>query len=145
MLKSQTGHILTDLSRRRFGLLRMSVVLSLALHLVSGEARAVPAVPNESLVYGEILEVDVIDSTSLDIRPKRKLWRLKLRLIKVDGIEGKNNFLRAAEDQTVEVYTADDTKRSAAVGQKVKGRISFRGDERSGRYWIVGTLETVPQ
>jgi hypothetical protein len=144
MLKSQIKRVLAALFCRRSGLLQVSAIVGLAIHLSSGHAEAVPAAPNESLIHGEIIEVEAIDSLTLDIRPSRKLLRLKLRLIKVDAVEGKSNFLRAAEGKTVEVYATDGTKQPAAVGKTVKGRVSFRGDERNGRYWIVGTLEIVP-
>jgi hypothetical protein len=145
MLKSQVKDVLTRLFGNRFGLLLGWVVVSLALYLSSGQARAVPAAPNESLVHGEIIEVEAIDSLTLDIRPKRTILRVKLRLIKVDAVEGRSNFLRPAEGKTIEVYTTEIATQFPTVGKTVKGRISFRGDERSGRYWIVGTLETVPQ
>ena len=104
--------------------------------------QAAPTAPNESLVHGEILEVDAIDSLTLDIRPQRTLFRVKLRLIKVDAVEDRSNFLPGAEGKTIETYA---TSPPPVVGKTVQGRISFRGDERSGRYWIIGSLEAVPR
>lgn len=127
--------------------MRPVVITSLAflvLWLTTKPVEAVPVAPNESLVQGEIVEVGAVDSLTLDIRPQRTLFRVKLRLTKVEAVDTKSNFLQGAEGKTIEVY-ATDMAVAPPVGKAVKGRISFRGDELSGRYWIVGPLETGPE
>jgi hypothetical protein len=108
------------------------------------QVQAVPAAPNESLVHAEVIEVTAIDSLTLGISPQRTLFRVKLRLIKVESVEGMRNFLQGAEDKTIEVYATDIAVPLKRVGKAIKSRISFRGDERSGRYWIVGAVEGAP-
>jgi hypothetical protein len=125
---------------------RLLPLISLAFFLpwVSlKQVQAVPAAPNQSLVHAEVIEATAIDSSTLGISPQRTLFRVKLRLIKVKPVEGLRNFLQGAEDKTIEVY-ATDALPVELVGKAIKSRIGFRGDERSGRYWIVGAVELAP-
>jgi hypothetical protein len=94
-----------------------------------------PAIPNEGLVIGEILELSLIDSSALGIRPAQMLARIRVRLISVQDVPSKSNFLTGKTGEVLEVY-ARDTVPAELVGRRIKGKIVFRGDERGGSYWI---------
>ena len=102
---------------------------------------AVPAIPNESLVTAEVVERDTVDSTTLKIEPKQPLYRWKLRIIKIETVHKKANFLAGHEGKSIEVLSKEAPSVSGLVGKTVKARVSFRGDERNGRYWLVGIPE----
>jgi hypothetical protein len=80
-------------------------IAALCLGIVAGASllHAVPAVPNESLVVGEVLEKNLIDSSALGIEPQQMLLHLKLHIIKVEDVEGTEDFLRGQEGKTIEV------------------------------------------
>ena len=104
-------------------------------------ALAVPALENESIVVAEVLERMIIDASALGIQPAQRLWRLRLRVVNVESVAGSENFLRGQEGKTIEVYS-NEVNAPAETAKRVKVRIRFQGDERVGRYWIVGTIET---
>lgn len=103
-------------------------------------ALAVPALENESIVVAEVLERMIIDASALEIQPAQKLWRLSLRVVNVKSVTGSENFLRGQEGKTIEVYS-NEVNAPAGTAMRVTVRIRFQGDERMGRYWIVGTVE----
>lgn len=100
---------------------------------------AVPVVPNESLVTAEVVEQDIVDSATLKIEPKQELYRWKLRLIKVEAVQNKANFLAGYEGKSIEALSKEAPPVSSLVGKTIKARVSFRGDEKNGRYWLVGS------
>ena len=102
---------------------------------------AVPALENESIVVGEVLEKIIVDSSTLGIQPRQKLWRVKLRIVSVDSVAGVDNVLRGQEGKIIEVYS-NEVNAPAGEDRRIKARISFHGDERVGRYWILGINET---
>jgi hypothetical protein len=114
-------------------------IAALCLWIVTGASllHAVPVVPNESLVVGEVLEKSLVDSSALGIEPQQTLLHLKLRIITVEGVEGKENFLQGQEGKTIEVY-AKELDSPVVATNSIEARITFRGDERMGRYWLVG-------
>jgi len=111
------------------------------LALVSASSlHAVPAAPNESLVVGEVLEKNLIDASVLGIEPQQPLLYWKLRIITVKDVQGSENFLRAQEGKTIEVYSKElDTP--VVPTQSIETRVTFRGDGRMGRYWMIGRPE----
>ena len=102
---------------------------------------AVSVLPNESLVTAEVLEQDIVDSTTLKIEPKQALYRWKLRLIKIEAVQRMANFLAGDEGRSIEALSKEAPSVSGLVGKTIKARVSFRGDEKNGRYWLVGFPE----
>jgi hypothetical protein len=142
----------TDLNTRNQSFLRLFKTLALFLSLITvaglitpraAQVQAVPAVPNESLVLAEVIEASVLDSLTLNIRPRQVLYRLRLRVLTVEAVEGMENFLYGTEGTTIEVYLKEMGCATALVGKAIKARIMFRGDEGGGRYWIIGSVEVV--
>ena len=118
------------------------VALVALLHMIQPlPALAVPALENESVVVGEVLARDIVYSSTLKIQPPQRLVRLKLLIVSVDSVAGADNVLGGQEGKTVEVYS-NEVNAPGGAEKQVKLRISFYGDERMGRYWIVGTGET---
>jgi len=104
-------------------------------------ALAVPALENESVVAGEVLEKELIDASTLGIQPDQKLWRFRLRIVNVESVAGSENFLGGQEGKTIEVYS-NEVNAPAGTERRITVRIRFQGDERVGRYWIIGNSET---
>lgn len=99
-----------------------------------------PVIPNESLVTAEVFDVRAVDSSALNVNPPQMLYRMNLRLLSVQDAPPKANFLKKKIGEIVEVYSKEVLP-SDLVGKVIKGRITFRGDERSGLYWILEILE----
>jgi hypothetical protein len=102
---------------------------------LSGAAQGVPAAPNENWVVGEVLEATLVDSLTLNIQPQQNLFKFKLHVLTVEAIPGAENGLRGYEGKTIEVLSREPLDK----GQRVKARVAFQGDERSGRLWILET------
>jgi hypothetical protein len=122
---------------------RLFPSLLTALFLVSlsfAQLPAVPEIPNESLLVGEILDVAEIDSRELDIRPQQILCRFMVQIRSVQDVPGMANLLRGAEGKIVEAYRME-MPCSEPAGKAVKARLTFHGDERNGRFWIVGSFQ----
>jgi hypothetical protein len=98
-----------------------------------GSAQGVPAAPNENWIVGEVLEEVLVDSLTLNIQPQQNLFKLKLRILTVEAIPGAENSLRGHEGKTIEALAREPLSK----GQRVKARVAFQGDERSGRLWIL--------
>ena len=127
---------------RTFSWFVSSVMLVALPHIIHPmPALAVPAVENESVVVGEVLAKDIVDSSALNIQPHQMLLRLKLRIVSVESVAGAENFLRGQEGRTIEVFS-NEVNLPAEAEKLLKLRIRYHGDERVGRYWIVGTIET---
>ncbi|MGE5306682.1 MAG: hypothetical protein ACM3TN_25535 [Alphaproteobacteria bacterium] len=135
-------------ARNRGGLLTVALFTAiggLAIFFVffaTAPLLAVPALPNESLVTAEVMEQDIVDSTTLKIEPKQALCLLKLRLIKIEAVQKKANFLAGYEGKSIEALSREAPAISGLAGKTIKAHVSFRGDEKSGRYWLVGLPET---
>jgi hypothetical protein len=134
-----------DYNRHRCSLaLRFTAIDCLAILFVSfaiAPLFAVPALPNESLVTAEVVAQDIVDSATLKIEPKQALYRWKLRLIKVEAVQKMANFLAGSEGKSIEALSKGTPATSGLVGKTIKARVSFRGDEKNGRYWVVGFPE----
>ena len=102
---------------------------------------AAPVLPNESVVIAEVVEQGIVDSTALKIEPKQSLYHWKLRLIKIEAVQKRANFLAGYEGKSIEALSKEAPAASGLVGKTIKARVSFRGDEKNGRYWLVGFPE----
>ena len=122
------------------GVLSLLVVASA---LGAFQVSAGPVIPNESLVRGEVVELEALHSSTLNINPPQMLFRMKLRLLSVQDVPSKPNLLTAKSGDTIEVYSRQ-TLLPGLVGKVIKGSVTFRGDERGGRYWISRIAEERP-
>jgi hypothetical protein len=116
----------------------LSVLLGCFSATTSSGALGVPVIGNESVVTGDLLERNAIDSASIGIEPRQTLWHFKLQVISVENVMRANSFVQIGN--TIEVYS-NEVNAPKVSEKRVTLRISFRGDERTGRYWIVGPAE----
>jgi hypothetical protein len=146
-LLKNPGQRYANHDRHRYSLaVRFTAIHGLAIFFVFlGIALlpAVPAAPNESLVTAEVVEQDTVDSTTLEIAPKQALYRWKLRLVKIEPVQKMANFLAGYEGRSIEALSKETPPVSGLVGKTIKARVSFRGDEKTGRYWLVGSPEAI--
>jgi hypothetical protein len=99
-----------------------------------------PVAPNETLLGGELLEVTAFDSFSEGIAPAQVLFRLKLRLTSVERVPAKASFVTAVPGDVVEIVAKQEVSRQL-VGNVVRARVTFRGDDRGGRLWLLALSE----
>ena len=114
--------------------------LSVACAISAAAATQAPAVPNETLLVGEVLEVTAVDSSALNIEPPQALFRLRLRLVSARRVPPKASFLKAGPGEVVEVYSKQVVS-PRLVGKLIIGRVTFRGDELGGRHWVLEMTE----
>ncbi len=129
--------------RRPAASLCLIVLIGLLGLPMAHSAPGAPAVPNEAVVTGEALAVAAVDSSTVSISPPQQLVRLTLRLLAVREVPRKANLLTAGPGDTLEVYSREAVS-ARLVGKVVTGRVTFRGDERGGRYWISDVSEAAP-
>jgi hypothetical protein len=94
-----------------------------------------PAAPNEGTITGQLLDVTIIDSSSVGIAPSQPLCVLTVRLFSVSAVSGVPNAVNATAGQTIRAYSKD-VSLAALKGHTVTGDLTFSGDERGGRLWI---------
>ncbi len=97
-------------------------------------ATAVTAMPNETIVKGNVEEYSLISSKLMGIKPEMTLYKLVISIEKVENVKGPN-FLKDKEGQFVTLYTKEEIS-SDFYGKKIKAKIEYKGDERGGLFWI---------
>jgi hypothetical protein len=115
----------------------------LAALLLVRHLEGAPPLPNETWVVGEVVEFDAIDSASLGIAPRRTLSQLKIKLIETSAVERMANFLLGAEGQTIEVMSTEVLAPAELLGRIIKVRVTFRGDQKAQRYWMLRPITIV--
>lgn len=100
-----------------------------------------PVAPNETLLGGLLLEVTAFDSSSEGITPPMILFRLKLRLASVERVPAKASFVTAGAGDVIEIFAKQEVS-AQLVGKAVSARVTFRGDGRGGRLWLLTLTET---
>lgn len=119
------------------------VVLS-AMLLSRSTVYAVPMAPNESWAIAEVVAVAVVESRILDIQPPQKLFRCSLRIVSVEAVAGVENILRGFDGKTIEALSREPLGGADVKGKIVRVRVTFQGDERRGRYWILESAAVTP-
>lgn len=94
-----------------------------------------PQAPNESRVTGEILVLEPVHSSALQMAPPQVFTRMRLKLLSIQNVGAMPNPLHGREGEILEVLSRESLK-SELVGKVISGTIVFRGDERGGMYWI---------
>lgn len=102
-----------------------------------------PAAPNQSTVTAEVVDAAVVDSSTLDIAPAQPLCLLTLRLLSIRAVEGFPDALHGRSGETIRALSRD-VGLVGLKGRTVTASLSLRGDERSGRFWVVGTPAPAP-
>ena len=95
---------------------------------------AAPANPNKTVVKVRVLDAVIVDSLALNISPQQPLSVLTLKFLQVKQV-GDSHFLYGQSGETIRAYSKD----LSLVGLKgniIAVTLSFRGDERGGRFWV---------
>ena len=90
--------------------------------------RPVPVVPNASRIRGRIVRQTAGEEGAL--------WEISLDT--AEDVEGMPNFAHSYVGQTIQVHLHPTLKTSVKQGDSVEARVAYRGDERGGRFAIVG-------
>jgi hypothetical protein len=94
----------------------------------------VTTVPNESWLHGRVLDIRP-DPTSF--RGEGADW--KLQVVAVEDVPGARNFARGRAGSVMDLFVPSlPPGVEVAVGDAIRARVSFQGDERSGRFVLVG-------
>ena len=94
------------------------------------ESSRVPVVPNESTVRGRIVRV------SPGPGGQGSVWKVAVKEAKSVG--GLPNFARDRVGETINVHTNPQADLNLTEADEVEARVAFRGDERGGRFVLVG-------
>jgi hypothetical protein len=124
-------------------MLKKITVLLVLSCLASAIAHAVPAVPNEAVARGTVVESGVSSPTGPSA-PGRDLALYKI-VMKVDAVEDRGdapNFLKGKEGRVMTFWSMGRPA-PGLVGKKVKAIVEYRGDERGGKFWI-RKIEIIP-
>jgi hypothetical protein len=96
----------------------------------------VPTAPNENWVRGRVLDIRP-DPTSF--RGEGADW--KLQIDAVEDVPGARNFARRRAGSVVDLFVPSlPPGLAVAVGDVIRARVSFQGDERGGRFVLVDDL-----
>jgi hypothetical protein len=114
----------------------ITIVLSVIFLLfVAGNVTGGTVIPNSAFVTGIILEYGMVSSCLLGIQPDQTLYKLTIHLESSEDIDGMPNLLRGKEKENLTFYTKEKLS-SDIFGKKVRAEVSYRGDERGGRWWM---------
>lgn len=97
-------------------------------------AQAGPAAPNASRVSGELLSLEIVDSSTLQIAPPQTLTRLRIRILSSQAVESEINPLHGQEGQVLEAYSQESVD-PQLIGRMVTCIVKLNADERGGQYW----------
>jgi hypothetical protein len=101
-----------------------------------GPVSRVPTAPNENWIHGRVLDIRP-DPTSF--RGEGADW--KLQVAGADDVPGARNFARSRVGSVIELFVPSvPPGLDLAVGDFIRARISFQGDERGGRFVLVDDL-----
>ena len=97
---------------------------------------AVPVMPNAALIKGTVLESEAISSNLLGIQPEQTIYRLLIHVISSEDVCEMANFVKGKEGKDMAFYTKKPLPPDIAK-RGIKARVSYRGDEREGLWWIL--------
>ena len=113
----------------------LKLFAALAFVVVVSTVNAVPVIPNAALIRGIVLESEAISSNLLGMKPEQKIYRLLIHVISSEDVGKMANFVKGEEGKDMVFYTKDPLL-SGIVKKGIKARVSYRGDERGGLWWI---------
>jgi hypothetical protein len=98
-------------------------------------AAGAPSMENEGRITAEILEVESVHSSQLNIAPPQFLTRVRLRLLAGSDTSGAPTPLTGGEGALLEAYTREQVDPNL-IGKRIQCTLRYRGDERGGLYWV---------
>lgn len=111
------------------------VVGMLLLTFLKGVGISVPVIPNESIIEGFVSEYTILSSRLIGIQPEQVLYRVTVRIDSTEDLENRPNFIKGKEGRDVQFYTKEMVS-PEVFGKRIKAKVEYRGDERSGMFWI---------
>lgn len=114
----------------------MRFILSVlaAICAINTVAYAVPVMPNESMVRGNVVAYCITSSKLLGMKPEMTIYRLVITVDEVKDIKGPN-FLRNKEGLAVSLYSKEKLS-SDLFGKTIQATVVYGGDEKGGMFWI---------
>ena len=115
------------------------VIFLLSLSMIIGcplqSSHAVSAAPNKAEIIGMVKEFSYTFSSLYGMQPDQELVRLVISIETVNSIGGYPNFLKSKAETNVTVFSKKQLP-ADYFKQKIRAIISYRGDERGGKWWI---------
>ena len=107
-------------------------------NLARAEAAAsAPSIENESRVTAEVLQVESVHASQLNIAPPQFFTRVRLRFLTVGDTPGTPSFLTGRDGTVLDAYTREQVN-ADLIEKKIECTLRYRGDERGGLYWLYG-------
>jgi len=119
-------------TRRIITLTTLSMVFLL---FAAGSVTGGTVIPNGALITGVTLEYGIVSSRLLGIQPDQTIYKVTIHLESSEDIDGMPNLLRGKEREDITFYTKERLSPDI-FGKKVRAEVSYRGDERGGRWWV---------
>jgi len=77
----------------------------------------------------------------LNIEPDQKIYSITLKVESSEGVLHGTDFLDDKKGEYVRFFSKSDLSRNL-FGTRIKAKVSFKGDERGGKFWI-GSIEVI--
>lgn len=116
-------------------LIIVSLLSLLFLFAVLGEVISVPAIPNESLIKGVVSEYAIVSSRLIGVKPEQVLYRLTVNIESSEKIGDNPGFLNDRNGEDIQFYSREKLP-PELFNRRISARVKYKGDERSGLYWI---------
>ena len=115
--------------------MRLKLFTVLASIVVVRIVSAVPVIPNVALIKGIVLECEAMSSNQLGMQPEQTIYRLTVQIESSEDVGKMHNLLKEKQGKNIAFYTKKPLP-SDIQKKRIKARVSFKGDERSGRWWL---------
>ena len=115
--------------------MRLRLFVALVLIVVVRTVSAVPVMPNVALIKGIVLESEAISSDLLGIQPEQTINKLMIDVESSEDVGQIPNLLKGKQGKDITFYTKEPLP-SDIVKKRIKAKVSYRGDERGGLWWI---------
>ncbi len=96
----------------------------------SPEPSAVPVIPNCSRVRGRLVQI------RSEPGGDGSEWEILVQ--EAGDIENLPNFVKAHVGERIRVYVHQQLKHNFTEKELLEARVAFRGDERGGRFVLIG-------
>ncbi len=116
-------------------ILKIICFVSALLYTGCVTAFAVPAVPNEAVAIGTVIECRTSPQGRSGEGPAPGLYQIVVKVEKVKDRDDLPNFLKGKTGQELTFWSFNRPD-PGICGKKVKAVVEYRGDERGGRFWL---------
>lgn len=99
----------------------------------------VPAAPNATELTGKILCVQEVQASALSIKPDQPLYLIVVQVTNAQTVTGLADRLAGSEGSVILVFSTTEVS-TQITGQTLRARVTYRGDEYGGAYWVEENL-----